>query len=103
MTHQRCRLLIVLLQLIVVVQSASAAEKLVGIHSARVLSQSMPWIAQEAGLFKKHEVEFPLLFIASSPAVTAAILGGDAEIGLSGATIFVSRRSVIAKRSRFYG
>ena len=86
MTHQRIRLLLVLLQLIVVAvsQSASAAEKLVGIHSARVLSQSMPWIAQEAGLFKKHDLEFPLVFIASSPAVTAAMLGGDAEIGLTG-------------------
>ncbi len=102
MTHQRFQLLIVLLQLIVVVQSASAAEKLVGIHSARVLSQSMPWIAQEAGLLKIRG-RVPLLFIASPPAMTAAMLGGDAEIGLSGATIFVSRRSVIAKRSRFYG
>jgi NitT/TauT family transport system substrate-binding protein len=63
---------------------AQAADKLVGIHSARVLSQSMPWIAQDAGLFKKHSLEFPLVFIASSPAVTAAMLGGDAEIGLTG-------------------
>ena len=102
MTHQQFRLLIVLLQLIIVVQSASAAEKLVGIHSARLLSQSMPWIAQEPGPLKRYQVEFPLVFIASSPVMTAAILGGDAEIGLSGATIFVSRRSVIAKRSRFY-
>jgi hypothetical protein len=31
--------------------TASAADKLVGLHSAQVLSQSMPWIAQEAGLF----------------------------------------------------
>jgi ABC-type nitrate/sulfonate/bicarbonate transport system substrate-binding protein len=86
MIHQRIGLLLVLLQLIVVAvsQSASAAEKLVGIHSARVLSQSMPWIAQEAGLFKKHDIELPLVFIASSPAVTAAMLGGDAEVGLTG-------------------
>jgi NitT/TauT family transport system substrate-binding protein len=61
-----------------------AAEKLVGIHSARVLSQSMPWIAQEAGLFKKYNLDFQLVFIASSPSVTAAMLGGDAEIGLTG-------------------
>jgi NitT/TauT family transport system substrate-binding protein len=62
-----------------------AADKLVGIHSAQVLSQSMPWIAQEAGLFKKHDLEFRLVFIASSPVVTAAMLGGDAEIALTGA------------------
>lgn len=63
---------------------AFAAEKLVGIHSARVLSQSLPWIAQEAGLFKKYNLDFQMVFIASSPSVTAAMLGGDAEIGLTG-------------------
>ncbi|MGH7768071.1 MAG: ABC transporter substrate-binding protein, partial [Candidatus Binatia bacterium] len=64
---------------------ALAAEKLIGIHSARVMSQSMPWIAQEAGLFKKHNLEFQLVFIASSNMVTAAMLGGDAEMSLTGA------------------
>jgi len=64
--------------------TVSAADKLVGIHSARVMSQSMPWIAQEAGLFKKYNIDFPLVYIASSPAVTAAMLGGDAEIALTG-------------------
>jgi len=61
-----------------------AAEKLIGIHSARVMSQSMPWIAQEAGLFKKHDLDFQLVFIASSGMVTAAMLGGDAHISLTG-------------------
>ena len=65
-------------------QSLSAADKLIGIHSARVLSQSMPWVATEAGLFKKHNLDFDLVFIASSPSVTAAMLGGDAEISLGG-------------------
>ena len=32
---------------------AGAADRLVGAPSAQVLSQSMPWIGQEAGLFKK--------------------------------------------------
>ena len=41
----------------------SAADKLIGIHSARVLSQSMPWVAQEAGLFKKYNLDFDLVFI----------------------------------------
>jgi ABC-type nitrate/sulfonate/bicarbonate transport system substrate-binding protein len=61
-----------------------AAEKLIGIHSSRVLSQSMPWVAQEAGLFKRYNLDFDLVFIASSPSVTAAMLAGDAEISLGG-------------------
>lgn len=62
----------------------SAADKLVTIHSARVMSQSMPWIAEEAGLFKKYNLDHQLVFVASSTMVTAAILGGDAEMTLTG-------------------
>ena len=32
-----------------------SADRLIGLHSAQVLSQSTPWIAQEAGLFKKYD------------------------------------------------
>ena len=74
----------VLVALLISPAGIEAAERLVGIHSARVLSQSMPWIAEEAGLFKKYNLDFQLVFIASSPAVTAAMLGGDAEIALTG-------------------
>jgi ABC-type nitrate/sulfonate/bicarbonate transport system substrate-binding protein len=45
----------------------------------------MPWIAQEAGLFKKYDLDFRLVFIPSSPVATAATLNGDAEIGVTGA------------------
>src|ERR687891_390205 len=63
---------------------AGAADKLVGIHSARVMSQSLPWMAQEAGLFKKYNLDFSLVFISSSGIVTAALLGGDAEMTVTG-------------------
>src|ERR1041385_9033397 len=65
--------------------AAVAADRLVGVHSAQVLSQSMPWIAQEAGLFKKYDLDFHLVFITSSPVATAAALGGDAEVQVTGA------------------
>ncbi len=64
--------------------SSAAADKLVGLQSARVMSQSMPWIAQEAGLFQKYNLDFQLVFIASSGLVTAAMLSGDAEMSLTG-------------------
>ena len=65
--------------------AAAAPERLTGLHSAQVLSQSMPWIAQEAGPFKKYDLDFRLVFISSSPVATAATLSGDAEIGVTGA------------------
>ncbi|HXF76169.1 MAG TPA: ABC transporter substrate-binding protein [Methylomirabilota bacterium] len=71
--------------LVVFAGPARAADRLIGLHSAQVMSQSMPWIAQEAGLFKKYDLDFRLVFIPSSPVATAATLNGDAEIGVTGA------------------
>src|SRR3989304_9847460 len=62
-----------------------AADRLIGLHSAQVMSQSMPWIAPEAGLFKKYDLDFRLVFISSSPVATAATITGDAEIQVTGA------------------
>lgn len=64
---------------------AAAPDKLTTIHSARVMSQSMPWIASEAGLFKKYNLDHHLVFAASSTTVTQALLGGDADMTLTGA------------------
>jgi ABC-type nitrate/sulfonate/bicarbonate transport system substrate-binding protein len=48
------------------------------------MSQSLPWIAQEARLFRKYDLEFPLVYIGTSPLATAAMLGGDAELLMDG-------------------
>lgn len=64
-------------------------DKLVGLHSAPAVSQSLPWIAQEAGLFKKYNLDFDLVYIQAAAAATAALIGGDAEIALTGAIAIV--------------
>src|SRR5712692_5366847 len=74
----------ILLTLIILPEITLPADKLLGVHSARVMSQSMPWIAQEAGLFRKYDLAFPLVYIGSSPLATAAMLGGDAQILIDG-------------------
>ena len=61
-----------------------AADKLIGFHSARTMSQAMPWIAEEVGLYRKYDLDFQLVYISSAPLVTAAILGGDAQVAISG-------------------
>ena len=48
------------------------------------MSQAMPWICEEAGLFRKYDLDFQLVYISSAPIVTAAILGGDAQVAISG-------------------
>jgi ABC-type nitrate/sulfonate/bicarbonate transport system substrate-binding protein len=72
------------LALLITPHAALPADRLLGIHSARVMSQSMPWIAEEAGLFRKYDLEFPLVYIGSSPLATAAMLGGDGELLMDG-------------------
>jgi NitT/TauT family transport system substrate-binding protein len=64
--------------------TALAADKLIGIQSARTMSQSMPWIADEAGLFKKYDLDFQLVYISSAAMVTAAMLSGDGEVAITG-------------------
>jgi ABC-type nitrate/sulfonate/bicarbonate transport system substrate-binding protein len=71
------------------VRPSPGADSLVGIQSARVMSQSLPWIAQDAGLFQKNNLDFQLVYIASSGMATAAMLGGDAELALTGGIGFV--------------
>jgi len=61
-----------------------AAERVVGVQSARVMSQSMPWIAEETGIFRKYNLEFPLVYIGTSPLATAAMLGGEAQLLIDG-------------------
>jgi NitT/TauT family transport system substrate-binding protein len=63
---------------------ALSADAVIGIYGAQVMSQGMLWIAQEAGLFAKHNLNFQLIYIASSGMVTAALLGGDADLASAG-------------------
>jgi len=78
------RIIFFLAFLVFLVPPANAADKFTTIYSARVMSQSLPWIAQEAGLFKKYNLDHSLVFIASSGIVTAALLGSDPDMTLTG-------------------
>ena len=62
-----------------------AADKVNMIYTARVMSQAYPWFAQEAGLFKKYDLDVPLVFVTPGAPSVAAILSGDSEIAIIGA------------------
>jgi ABC-type nitrate/sulfonate/bicarbonate transport system substrate-binding protein len=81
---KRIASVLVWLVFLIVPYEALPADKLLGVHSARVMSQSMAWIAEQAGLFRKYDLEFPLVYIGSSPLATAAMLGGDGELLMDG-------------------
>lgn len=79
-----CWRIVLLLVFTILPYQGLAADKLVGFHSARTMSQSMPWIAEEAGLFKKYNLEFQLVFVSSASLVTAAMLSGEGEVAITG-------------------
>jgi NitT/TauT family transport system substrate-binding protein len=64
--------------------ASRAADKIVALYSAHAVPYSMPWVAEELGLFKKQDIDFDFVYIPSSATATAAILGGNVEIGLLG-------------------
>jgi len=63
----------------------AAADRLYTIYTARVMSQTYPWIAEEAGLFKKYDLDIPLVFVTPGAPAVAAILSGDSEVAVTGA------------------
>jgi ABC-type nitrate/sulfonate/bicarbonate transport system substrate-binding protein len=66
------------------IHALAAVDKLVGIHSAIAISQSLPWIAREAGIFRKHNLDFDLVLMRSAGTAAAAMIGGETDVGLIG-------------------
>ncbi|MBI2368566.1 MAG: ABC transporter substrate-binding protein [Deltaproteobacteria bacterium] len=62
-----------------------AADKLNFVYTARVMSQAYPWIAQEAGLFKKYDLDVPVIFVTAGAPAMATILAGESEVIQQGA------------------
>lgn len=65
-------------------RASFAAEKLVGLQSAPSIAMAVPWFAEEARLYSKYDLDFQLVYIASSGIVTAAMSGGNGSVALAG-------------------
>src|SRR4026208_260409 len=62
----------------------NAAEKLVGLQSAPSMAMALPWVAEEARLYSKYDLDFQLVYIASSGIVTAAMSSGSGAVAIVG-------------------
>lgn len=65
-------------------ESAGQSSSLTAFYTAPVVSMAPMWIAKEAGFFKKQGLDVKLVFIASGPLGTTAILSGDVDVGIIG-------------------
>jgi NitT/TauT family transport system substrate-binding protein len=63
---------------------SDAAEKLVGLQAAPSIAMALPWFAEEARLYTKYDLDFQLVYIASSGIVTAAMSGGSGNVAIAG-------------------
>ena len=62
----------------------SQAQTLTAFYTAPVVSMAPMWIAKEAGFFKKQGLDLRLVFIASGPLGTTAILSNEVDVGVIG-------------------
>jgi ABC-type nitrate/sulfonate/bicarbonate transport system substrate-binding protein len=79
---RRCCLLVI--GFLSVSYPAPGAEKLVGLQSAPSIAMALPWFAEEARLYSKYDLDFQLVYIASSGIVTAAMSGGNGSVAMAG-------------------
>ena len=87
MKGKRIRFAVMAVNLIILSARASvilAAEKLVGLQSAPSIAMALPWFAEEARLYPKYDLDFQLVYIASSGIVTAAMSGGNGSVAIVG-------------------
>lgn len=64
--------------------TALGAEKLIGLQAAPSIAMALPWFAEEARLYSKYDLDFQLVYIASSGIVTAAMSGGSGSVAIAG-------------------
>ena len=60
------------------------SQALTAFYTAPVVSMAPMWIAKEAGFFKKQGLDVKLVFIASGPIGTTAVLAGEVDLGIIG-------------------
>jgi ABC-type nitrate/sulfonate/bicarbonate transport system substrate-binding protein len=76
--------IVILICIAPVQDSAAQSSALTAFYTAPVVSMAPMWIGKEAGFFKKHGLDVKLVFIASGPLGTTAILSGDVDVGIIG-------------------
>ncbi len=54
-------------------------------YTALVASQSVPWIAQESGIFDRHGLDVSMTFLNGGPPGVAALVSGEVDVLIVGA------------------
>ncbi len=77
-------IIVIVTSVISVQESWGQTQTLTAFYTAPVVSMAPMWIAKEAGFFKKQGLDVRLVFIASGPLGTTAILSNEVDVGVIG-------------------
>ena len=88
--HSKLYIFLVTLLLTSRIYAGEAPIKLRVAYPTLTASYAVAWIAKEENIFRKNGLDVELLFIQSSPILVAAMLAGNAPIGLTSGAPAVS-------------
>jgi len=72
--------------------SAQARRKITVAFVAPSISQAIPWIAKEAGIFAKHGVDADVILLTGSPRLVQTLVAGDVDYAIVGVTSVLRAR-----------
>jgi NitT/TauT family transport system substrate-binding protein len=88
---------------------AQQRRKILVAYVAPGLTQALPWIAKEAGIFSKHGIDADVILLTGSPRLIQTLLAGDIDYALGGTSSVLRARFrapdpvIIATTSNFTG
>ena len=75
--------------------SAQQRRKILVAYVAPGITQTIPWVTKEAGIFPKYGIDAEVILLTGSPRLIQTLLAGDVDYALGGVS------SVL--RARFHG
>jgi NitT/TauT family transport system substrate-binding protein len=74
------------------VGSAQTRRKVLVAYVAPGITQVIPWIAKEAGIFPKHGIDAEVILLTGSPRLLQTLLAGDIDYALGGTSSVLRAR-----------
>ena len=71
---------------------AQTRRKVMVAYVAPGITQAIPWIAKEAGIFTKHGIDAEVILLTGSPRLIQTLIAGDIDYALGGVSSVLRAR-----------
>jgi ABC-type nitrate/sulfonate/bicarbonate transport system substrate-binding protein len=72
--------------------SSQQRRKIMVAYVAPSITQAIPWITKEAGLFAKHGIEAEVILLTGSPRIIQTLIAGDIDYAIGGVSSVLRAR-----------